>query len=139
MNLHVDAETARAAEVFLQRVAGRYAVSRAILFGSRARDTHDPESDADIAVILPGQHSKRIPIALEMAGIAFDVLLETGVLIEALPLWEDEMQHPESFSNPALIENIRRDGIPLCVRRRAVASREPGSFVTKVRQRMLPP
>lgn len=113
MNLRVDAETARAASVFMQRVAGHYEVRRAILFGSRARDTHGPESDADIAVILPGQHSKRIPIALEMAGIAFDVLLETGVLIEALPLWEDELEHPELFTNPALIENIRREGITL--------------------------
>jgi len=113
VNPRVDAETARAAGAFLERVAGHYAVSRAILFGSRARDTHRPESDADIAVILPGEHSKRIPVALDMAGMAFDVLLETGVLIEALPLWEDEMQHPELFSNPALIENIRREGIPL--------------------------
>ena len=113
MNPSVDTETAHAAAVFLQRLAGRYAVSRAILFGSRARHAHGPESDADIAVILPGEHSKRIPIALDMAGIAFDVLLETGVLVEALPLWEDEIQHPELFSNPTLIENIRRDGIPL--------------------------
>lgn len=66
-------------------------------------------------MILPGEHSKRIPVALVMAGMAFDVLLETGVLIEALPLWEDEMQHPELFSNPALIENIHREGIPLGV------------------------
>jgi len=48
-----------------------------------------------------------------MAGIAFDVMLETGVLIDPLPLWEDEWTHPERFSNPALIDNIRRDGIPL--------------------------
>ena len=63
----LDAETVRAAGAFLQRLVGRYAVSRAILFGSRARDAHGPESDADIAVILPGQHSSRVPIALDMA------------------------------------------------------------------------
>ena len=113
MDRRVDDETARAADAFLQRVAGRYVMTRAILFGSRARDVHGPESDADIAIVLPGQHGKRTPIALDMAGIAFDVLLETGVLVEALPLWEDEMEHPELFSNPALIENIRREGIPL--------------------------
>ncbi|PMS33436.1 nucleotidyltransferase family protein [Trinickia symbiotica] len=97
----------------MERIAGRYQVSRALLFGSRARETHSQESDADIAVILPGQHGRRTPIALEMAGIAFDVLLETGVLVEALPLWEDEMDHPELFSNPALIKNILREGIPV--------------------------
>jgi uncharacterized protein len=113
VNPAIDADTARAAEAFMQRVAGRYAVSRAILFGSRARGTHGPESDADIAVILAVAHGKRTPIVLDMAGIAFDVRLETGVLVQALPLWEDEMEHPELFSNPALIENIRREGVLL--------------------------
>jgi hypothetical protein len=44
----------------------------------------------------------------DMAGIAFDVLLETDVLVEVLPLWEDEWEHPERFNNPMLIENSRR-------------------------------
>jgi hypothetical protein len=48
-----------------------------------------------------------------MAGIAFDVLLDTGVLIQALPLWRDELEPPEQFSNPALIENIQREGVRL--------------------------
>jgi predicted nucleotidyltransferase len=113
VNPAVDPETARAAKAFMERIVGRYQVSRALLFGSRARETHSQESDADIAVILPGQHGRRTPIALDMAGIAFDVLLETGVLVEALPLWEDEMDHPDLFSNPALIKNILREGIPV--------------------------
>ncbi len=48
-----------------------------------------------------------------MAGIAFDVLLDTGILIQALPVWPDELENPEQFSNPALIEIIRREGIRL--------------------------
>jgi hypothetical protein len=48
-----------------------------------------------------------------MAGIAFDVMQETGVLVDPLPLWESELKRPESFSNPKLIENIRRDGLKL--------------------------
>jgi hypothetical protein len=48
-----------------------------------------------------------------MAGIAFDVMLETGILVQALPLWEAELRQPERFSNPALIENIKRDGLRL--------------------------
>lgn len=109
----IDTETARAARAFLDRLADRYAVGEAILFGSRARRTHRPESDADIAVIIQGSHGKRSTAALDMAGIAFDVLMETGVLIEALPLWQDELDHPENFNNPALIENIRREGVRL--------------------------
>jgi uncharacterized protein len=64
-------------------------------------------------VVLRGRHGNRTAAALDMAGIAFDVLLETGVLVEALPLWEDELKHPKRFSNPALIESIRREGTRL--------------------------
>lgn len=109
----IDAETARAARAFLDEIAGRYAVREAILFGSRARRTHRPDSDADIAVVLQGGHGMRSTVAMDMAGIAFGVLLDTGVLVEALPLWDDELEHPEQFNNPALIEAIRREGVKL--------------------------
>ncbi len=109
----VDAETARAARAFMQRLEGKYPVVEGILFGSRARHTHRADSDADIAVVLNGAPGNRTAAALEMAGIAFDVMMETGILVEALPLWADELERPETFSNPALIENIRRDGLRL--------------------------
>ena len=48
-----------------------------------------------------------------MASIAFDVMLEIGILVEALPLWRDQLECPERFSNPALIANIRREGLTL--------------------------
>ena len=108
-----DPQTERATRAFLQRVADRYSVREGILFGSRARGTHHADSDADLAVVLTGSHGERTAAALDMAGIAFDVMLETGVLVEALPLWEDEIQRPELFGNPTLIENIRRDGVKL--------------------------
>jgi predicted nucleotidyltransferase len=106
-------ETERAVRAFMQRVAGLYSVSEGILFGSRARHTHHAESDADIAVVLNGSNGNRSAIAIDMAGIAFDILLETGILVEALPLWHAEIQHPETFGNPNLIHNIRRDGVRL--------------------------
>jgi predicted nucleotidyltransferase len=109
----LDAETERAARAFIERVARQYDLAGAILFGSRARRNHHPGSDADIAVLLHGVPGHRVDVALTMAGIAFDVMLDTGVLVEAIPLWEDEWDHPERFSNPALIENIRREGMRL--------------------------
>lgn len=109
----IDRRTERAARAFLAKVAGEYDLVGAILFGSRARRNHRPESDADLAVVLRGAHGRRVDEALKMAGIAFDVMLETGILIEAIPLWEDEWEHPETFNNPALIENIRREGVRL--------------------------
>jgi len=116
MELHsdIDLETRRAVRVFMEKASGRYDLVGAILFGSRARRNHRPDSDADIVVQLHGAHGDRVDAAIAMAGIAFDVLLETGILVEALPLWEDEWEHPERFNNPFLIENIRREGIRLC-------------------------
>lgn len=109
----MDPNTERAARAFLDKVASQYALAGAILFGSRARHTHRSDSDADIAVVLHGAPGRRIDAALRMADIAFDVMLETGVLVEALPLWEDEWEHPERFANPALIEHIRHEGMRL--------------------------
>ncbi len=106
-------ETARASKIFLDRIRGRYPLREAYLFGSRAKNLAGPESDADIAVLLSGSSICRADATVDMAGIAFDVMLETGVLVDAIPFWEDEWDHPERFSNPALLENIRRDGVRL--------------------------
>ena len=109
----LDFDTARAARSFMRRLAERYVVREAILFGSRARQTHRPDSDADIAVVLQGEHGNRTAAALDMAGIAFDVMMETGVLIEALPLWVDDLDRPGTFRNPRLLEHIREEGVRL--------------------------
>jgi antitoxin ChpS len=39
------------------------------------------------------------------------VLLEKGVLIQLLPLWESEWESPEIFANSYLIENIKTEEI----------------------------
>ena len=85
----------------------------AILYGSRARGTHNADSDADIAVILDGAPGDRSGAIMDMAGVAFHVMMETGVMVQALPLWPDELAQPESFNNPALIKNILREVVKL--------------------------
>lgn len=96
---------------FLGLVASRYDVACAILYGSRARGTHRPDSDADVAVLLRGEHQRFLTTTLAMADIAYDVLLETGINISPLPVWLDEWEHPENYSNPALLRNIANEGI----------------------------
>ena len=110
----LDPATAHAARLFVASIGQRYPLRSALLFGSRARGTFRPDSDADIAVLLDGEHGPFLATKLALADLAYDVLLETGIHIQALPLWTDDWEHPETFSNPRLIEIIRREGISLC-------------------------
>ena len=112
-NTPLDADTERAARAFLDRVARQYAVTGAIVYGSRARQTHRPDSDADVAVLLRGKAGRFVATKLEMADIAYDVLLETGIRVQPLPIWEDEWMHPEAYSDPRLLRNIDREGVRL--------------------------
>lgn len=109
----LDPATAHATKSFIRRVEHSYSIEQVILFGSRARQMAQSDSDADLAIVLPGQVGKRVQMTIEMAEIAFDIFLDTGILIQALPLWHNEFEHPEQFSNPALIDNIRREGVRL--------------------------
>jgi predicted nucleotidyltransferase len=103
----------RAVSAFIAKLRGSYQkVSETIMFGSRARGDNRPESDLDLAVVLNGKRGDFIDTKLDMAGLAFDVLMETGVL-QAFPMWEDDLAHPEQFPNPALIRTIAREGIRL--------------------------
>lgn len=109
----IGLETANAIRAFIDKVASRYDYAGAILFGSRARKSHHPESDADVAVLLYGRPGKFVATKLAMADLAYDVLLETGIHIQPLPIWEDEWEHPETYSNPSLLHNIKCEGIRL--------------------------
>jgi uncharacterized protein len=117
-----DARGVFAARDFVSRVAVRHAVKAALLFGSRARGTHRADSDVDIALLLrggsgsgsgSGSGRSLTNTSIAMADIAFDVLLETGIYIQPLPIWEDEWEHPDTHSNPRLLDNIRREGLLL--------------------------
>ena len=112
-SIRIDPDTKEAVRRFLQRVADQYDVVGAILYGSRARGTHRPDSDADVAVLLEGEHEKVLKVTLAMSDVAYDVLLETGINISPLPVWLDEWRLPETSSTPALLHNIARDGVRL--------------------------
>lgn len=109
----IDTETLNATHAFMEAVAGRYDMIGAILFGSRARKSNRPDSDADVAVLLHGQPGRFVATKLAMDDLAYDVLLHTGIRIQPLPIWEEEWNHPEAYSNPRLLVNIEREGIRL--------------------------
>jgi predicted nucleotidyltransferase len=108
----VDIETQNAVRQFAALVAQHhYPVEQTILFGSRARgDAHD-ESDADVALILSGQIQPFIKTKMEMNDLAYDVLLDTGIRISPLPIWESQWSQPNTYSNPRLLHNVERDGV----------------------------
>lgn len=113
-SVHIlDPATERVARSFLAVVKRQYDVAGAYVFGSQARGDATPESDTDVAILLHGLTGRRMNEAMIMADIAYELMLETGIRVEALPLWESEWEHPETFNNPALIENIRREGVRL--------------------------
>jgi len=106
----IDVETEAAARAFVRAIEGRYPVRDVYLFGSRARGTHGQDSDADLAVVLRGAKGDRSAAVIDMSGVAVEVLMDFGVLVEATPIWEGEFDQPETCSNPALVRTIRRDG-----------------------------
>ncbi len=108
-----DPAAAKAIRLFLERASAKFDVSQAKLFGSRARHNARPDSDFDIAIILRGKRGDFIGTKLELTDLAYDALLEDGIHIQALPVWEDEFLHPQDYSNPCLLENIEREGMLL--------------------------
>ena len=70
----LDPDTERAVRAFLAKAARQYDVTGAILFGSRARRGHRPDSDADGAC-------NRACYAMHDAARA--ALLATGAPVEA--------------------------------------------------------
>jgi predicted nucleotidyltransferase len=107
---NIDSNTEGAVRRFLALISDRYDVAGAILYGSRARGAYHKESDADVAVLLKGEH-RRFDALMDMSRIAFDVMLETGILVSPLPLRLDDWEDPENYSNPELLRNIDREGI----------------------------
>lgn len=109
----IDTATLAAIRAFMEVVAGRYDLMGGLLFGSRARNSHRPDSDVDVAVLLHGEPGSFVATKLAMDDLAYDVLLDTGIRIQPLPIWEEEWAHPERYSNPRLLYNIEREGIRL--------------------------
>ena len=64
-------------------------------------------------VLLAGEAGEFFDTQRALSDIAYDVLLDTDIRIQALPIWQEEWDHPDRYSNPYLLRNIRREGIAL--------------------------
>jgi len=78
-----DDATAATILAFRHRLERRYGerLRGLVLFGSRARGDFHAESDADLAVFLDPVRDP-IEAQMDMAGDAYAVFLETGILVE---------------------------------------------------------
>lgn len=108
----IDAGTHKALRTFLDRLPAEIKVEHAFLYGSRARGDYRPDSDADLALVL-AERGDDWRLLWDLGGLAYDVFLETGVLIQPVPISSTDWANPEDFSRPSLIRNIAREGIPL--------------------------
>lgn len=46
-----------------------------------------------------------------MADAAYDIFGDIGINISPLPIRREDWENPDRFSNPALLENIAREGV----------------------------
>lgn len=74
-------------EEMVRRIVAQFNPDRIILFGSHARGTGGPDSDADLLVIMPAQGSRRhqatqIDLALVGIDLPADVIVVTSDDVE---------------------------------------------------------
>ena len=82
-------------------------LERVILFGSRARGDHQPDSDYDIAVFIRDLGSFYDESG-RLAGITTDILEDTGAVISATPFPAGAYRERSGF-----MHELRKDGIDL--------------------------
>jgi predicted nucleotidyltransferase len=82
-------------------------IERVVLYGSRARGDHHPDSDYDIAVFInnPGTLCEELH---RLASISTDILLETGAVISAMPFHAGSYRERTGF-----MHELRIDGLDL--------------------------
>jgi antitoxin ChpS len=68
----------------VQKISTRDDFAGAILFGSRARRSHNPESDAYVARLLAGTPGEFIQNKLEFDDLTNEILLDRGVRLQPL-------------------------------------------------------
>jgi predicted nucleotidyltransferase len=82
-------------------------LERVVLYGSRARGDHRPDSDYDIAVFIkdPGTLGKEIR---RLASLTTDILIDTGAVISAMPFRAGAYRERTGF-----MHEVREDGVDL--------------------------
>lgn len=92
-------------EEIIRRVAAAARPEKIVLFGSRARGDHRPDSDIDLLVIQKSnvaRHLRAVPIYEALVGVPTDVDIE--VLVYTPAEVQDWSQVQQAFVTTALLE-----------------------------------
>jgi predicted nucleotidyltransferase len=95
-------------EILVRRYDGH--LKSALLFGSRARGDHRPDSDADVAVFLDTV-SDPIQEQLDLIDESYPILLSSGINIQPWVFDADSLRHPERHRASRLIESVQKEGV----------------------------
>lgn len=87
-------------------------LKQALLYGSRARGDHQPDSDYDVLVVLEGPFDHWAEVG-RLAGLSDDILWRTiedknPVVASFKPMTPEQFQARTGF-----LHNVRKDAIPL--------------------------
>src|SRR5712691_8919501 len=97
----------RILDAFATRVRALAPATSICAFGSRARNSAQPDSDLDLCVVLPAV-TRHLRDAIY--GVAWEIGFDEGRVLAPIILSEEDFERgPMSAST--LVANIRRDGI----------------------------
>ena len=89
----------------VKRLVEAYQPERIYLFGSKARDQANPDSDYDIMVVIPNS----APAPQRRSRLAYEVLRGTGTAVDVL-VWPRESFEMRLHLQASLPSTIQREG-----------------------------
>lgn len=114
--VQLGAINTHAIRLFIKHVRESYDVQAVLLYGSRARGDHRPGSDLNLAVIVSAAvctESSNDMTELEIAGRVLNDLDCRCATLSPILIRHPEWTGEAPYYNPALLQDIRRDGIVL--------------------------
>jgi predicted nucleotidyltransferase len=82
-------------------------LERVVLYGSRARGDHRPDSDYDVAVFIKDLGTLTEELE-KLASVTTAILLDTGAVISAKPFYAGSYRERTAF-----MHDLREDGLDL--------------------------
>jgi predicted nucleotidyltransferase len=103
----MDKNGKKAIEEFVKRAIDTYGdrIKSITLFGSVARGTARADSDIDLLIVVDREDFR---LRRELIGIAFDILLETGLDLSIKVISSSDFQARKSFS---FLRNVQAEGV----------------------------